>query len=124
MATSEQRRSQRAYTKVSAHISAPADEQKKYKSFATTFPALIHQCGLAQAIAYAQNKAPPEYQEDLADTMDLSVTELASHARTAPLPTYQRYTRTTLSAASWLKRYAEALLKEEKENTDEQPSMS
>ena len=67
MATTEQRRAQHAYDKVSKHEGNTAEDQKKYKSFATGFPALIHQCGLAQAIAYAQNKAPDKYLDDLAD---------------------------------------------------------
>lgn len=127
MATSEQLRAQRAYGKVSEYVNnSKPDDRKKYKSFATGFPALIHQCGLAQAIAYAQNKAPVEYRNDLAAVLDTSMDEFAQQARTAPLPAYQRHTRMALSAASWLKRYAEALLRteQEKEVSDGQPSVS
>jgi hypothetical protein len=41
--------------------------------------------------------------------------ELARKARTDPLPLYQKSSRDTLAAATWLKRYAEALLKGEED---------
>ncbi len=66
MPTREQERAQRAHDRVSRQRS---DEKRKqeadYQRFAKRFPALIQNCGLAQAIAFAQAKAPEPYLEDL-----------------------------------------------------------
>jgi len=110
MPTREQERAQRAYAKVSAHQNT--GEEAEYKRFSKSFPALLHTCGLAQAIAYGQAKAQQSYMSDLAYVVgQANVEELARAAREAPLPLYQKHSRDTLAAATWLKRYAEALLK-------------
>lgn len=114
MPTREQERSQKAYTKVSAQ--QKADKEAEYKRFSKSFPALIHTCGLAQAVAYGQAKAPGSYMNDLAAVVGVADgEELARKARTDPLPLYQKSSRDTLAAATWLKRYAEALLKGEED---------
>ena len=85
-----------------------------YASFAKSFPALIHTAGLCQAVAFAQAKQGPEEQV-LVDVMKTSglgegtVLAFADACRSAPLPEYLRRTRLMLSAASWVKRYVEAL---------------
>jgi CRISPR-associated protein Cmr5 len=111
MATREQERAQRAYARVHACEDKP--NEADYKRFCKRFPALIQSCGLAQAIAFAQAKAPPSYLEDLAHVVEkeLTVEQLSKQAREAPLTLYQHHSRAALAAATWLKRYAEALLK-------------
>jgi CRISPR-associated protein Cmr5 len=111
MATREQERAQKAYAKVFAQ--QKAEKEAEYKRFSKSFPALIHTSGLAQAIAFGQVKAKAlTFMADLAHVAGVAdLDELAREARTASLPRYQRLSRDTLAAATWLKRYAEALLK-------------
>jgi CRISPR/Cas system CMR-associated protein Cmr5 small subunit len=80
-----------------------------YRSFALSFPALIHSCGLVQAVAFAKIKHS-DYVEDLAAVLNEveSHTDLPNESRTADIVKYMRLSRRALSAASWLKRYAQA----------------
>ena len=119
MISQDCRRAQRAYTRVTARVGGR--NMDKYKSFALGFPALVHSCGLPQAIAYAQAKALPEYREDLAYVVmkEMGMETLAQKARTAELPEYRRLTLDVISAASWIKRYVEAFFKKPGEETDE-----
>ncbi|MCL2011301.1 MAG: type III-B CRISPR module-associated protein Cmr5 [Cystobacterineae bacterium] len=84
-----------------------------YRSFALSFPALIHTCGLAQAIAFAKYKSEPllEHLEGILHTDG----QLADLSRTVPLQHYMLLSQQTLDAACWLKRYAEALIPVERE---------
>lgn len=92
--------------------------REKYVSFAKRFPALVHTCGLAQAVAFAHAKAPDGYLDDLRavmmseknDVNSFDVPSFAAEIRSAELSEYMRLSRTALEAAGWLKRYAEALL--------------
>jgi len=119
MISQDCQRAQRAYARVTARIGGESTD--KYKSFALGFPALVHSCGLAQAIAYAQAKALPEYRKDLAYvvTKEMDIETLAQKARTAELPEYRRLTRDVISAASWIKRYVEAFFEKPEDKTDE-----
>ena len=92
-----------------------------YMAFAKRFPALIHTCGLAQAVAFALAKqnTQSEYTEDLAAVLNAGghteVTDAASldaHTRADAVPSYLRLSRDAIDAAVWLKRYAEALSEE------------
>ncbi|MFO1429292.1 MAG: type III-B CRISPR module-associated protein Cmr5 [Candidatus Competibacteraceae bacterium] len=107
--TREQQRAQQAYERVKNY--SGDKREADYQRFCKRFPALIQSCGLAQSVAFAQAKLP-EYLEDLAKVIDQSWNKdkLAEQARTAPLLQYQQHTQAALSAATWLKRYAEALL--------------
>lgn len=111
-------RAQRAYAKVTERVKGEGID--KYKSFALSFPALVHSCGLAQAIAYAQAKALPEYPQDLAYVVmkEMDIETLAQKARTANLPEYRRLTLDVISASSWIKRYVEAFFEKPEEGTD------
>ena len=51
--TIDQRLAEAAYAQVSARTSDDKAKRKKYRTFALKFPALIHTCGLAQAVAFA-----------------------------------------------------------------------
>ena len=127
MNTRSQKLAQTAFKCVQAQLKTVDGKQildGKYKSFARKFPALIHTCGLAQAVAFADAKK--EYHlflEDLAKVLTASDrtdtgsrSTLASAARTVELNGYMRLSRDAIQAASWLKRYAEALAPEEVED--------
>jgi len=112
MQTRNQQWAQRAYQQVNAVANVDAETRDKYSSFCKSFPALLHSSGLAQAIAYAQAKNSA-YLQDLATVLNDNADTLAQSARQAAVPRYQQLSRDTLSASTWLKRYAEALLSEE-----------
>ena len=92
----------------------------EYLSFARSFATLIHTCGLAQAVAFAFSRSGRQ-REVLADVATVinaadptwNIHDGASLDRTArSLPDaddYVRLSRIALRAASWVKRYAEAL---------------
>ncbi|MGH8542961.1 MAG: type III-B CRISPR module-associated protein Cmr5 [Gammaproteobacteria bacterium] len=121
MHTRRQERSLRAYERVRKHKGAaenPSPEARtqeaEFKRFAKSFPALIQACGLAQAVAFAQPKAPEGFLDDLESVMKLDDgKDLCDTAREAQLTDYLRLSRDALDAATWLKRYAEALLEGE-----------
>lgn len=83
----------------------------KYRSFALSFPALLHNCGLAQAVAFAVAKKSHHLSvlEDVAATIGCNQAELIKNSREHQLGDYLRLSREALEAASWIKRYTEAL---------------
>ena len=52
--TKEQSMAEKAYSIVNSRQTEPGF--KDYKSFALSFPSLIHTCGLVQAVAFAMAK--------------------------------------------------------------------
>lgn len=104
--TKQQKRAQEAY-KCLLPEKKVGDE---YRQFAKKFPALVHSCGLAQAVAFAQSKDKNAYLDDLASVMGISNgQELAEVSRsTVDLVEYQQKTRDAIECATWIKRYAEA----------------
>lgn len=111
--TRSQQLAERAFDQVQRHEGLPDKKRQEYIGFAKRFPALVHTCGLAQAVAFAHAKAPDDYLDDLRAVMKSDKTDVASFAaaiRTADLGPYMQLSRTALEAAGWLKRYAEALL--------------
>lgn len=117
MATRQQKLAQMAYREISTRKGDKIEES--HARVCKIFPALIHNSGLCQAAAFAQSKTNNKgseykiYLKSLAKLLGMDHgDELAEQARTADVMTYQRLTRDALAAASWLKRYAEALLKE------------
>lgn len=128
--TRSQRVAQAAYAAVMDRTEAPcenAEQQKKtqgkYLSFARAFPTLIHTCGLAQATAFALAKGDEQRQvlDDLArvlrredgralHTTARGETPDAAQDGHSELMAYLRLSREALFAATWIKRYAEALL--------------
>ncbi|QTX32133.1 type III-B CRISPR module-associated protein Cmr5 [Aminithiophilus ramosus] len=87
-------------------------EEKKYCSLALSFPALIHGCGLAQALSFAMAKKRGDLADDLAATLGKPSGEaLAEESRKAPLKDYLLLSREALEGAGWIKRYAATLLK-------------
>ncbi|MGO9115063.1 MAG: type III-B CRISPR module-associated protein Cmr5 [Thermoguttaceae bacterium] len=116
MQTRSQKLAQAAFSRIQDRKQALTEKQfDEYKSFAKKFPALIHTCGLAQAITFALAKKETEYVEDLAAVLKASghpeitsAQALDDQARTQPLSGYLRFSRDAINAAGWLKRYAEA----------------
>ncbi|MBQ7545260.1 MAG: type III-B CRISPR module-associated protein Cmr5 [Synergistaceae bacterium] len=106
--TNEQKMSQEAFARISER--STQDSFKEYKSFALSFPSMIHTCGLVQAVSFAQAKKRKDYLEDINAVFAKadSSCPLETESRRAELNDYMRMTLHALSAASWLKRYCQA----------------
>ncbi len=65
METLSQRLAHAAFPAVKARKDDSRCNFEQYTTFAKKFPALIHTCGLAQAIAFAQAKKEDDYLTDL-----------------------------------------------------------
>ncbi len=117
-----QRMAQKAFGRVQQKTDRPQKYRKEYRSFAREFPTLVHQCGLAQAVVFAQAKKDHQldYLTDLAEVLTAaghanvaSAGALATQTRSLPVTAYVRLSRDALDAAVWLKRYVEALFEDE-----------
>lgn len=113
MQTRKQEMAERAYSCISGLNQGQPDD---YLTVAKTFPALIHNSGLVQALAFAQAKGGDKeaytvYINHLIDVMGED--NLENESRTADIVRYQYLSREAIEAATWLKRYAEALLVKE-----------
>lgn len=115
--TKEQLMAQKAYERVAIRSDEENFDFKEYKTFALSFPSLIHTCGLVQAIAFAKKDTKGKdsrikngYIDDLQAVFDEidSAGDLAKKSREAPVMEYMRITRHAISAASWIKRYCQA----------------
>ena len=80
---------------------------EEYSSFALAFPALVHSCGLAQALAFAQAKGRTDYLSDLENVLGEGG-DFCTRSREAELMEYMRLSRRALAASSWIKRYCQA----------------
>jgi CRISPR-associated protein Cmr5 len=117
MHTRSQKFAQAAYPRIQTrHTSLQAKQFKEYVTFAKKFPALVHTCGLAQAVAFAVAKKETDYISDLSEVLRASghaeltaPTSLLLCSQSAQLGDYMRLSRDAISAASWLKRYVEAV---------------
>jgi len=111
--TRQQVRAQEAYGCVSsAEKKMSKKEADDYAQLAKRFPALVHNCGLAQAIAFVQAKegrTGGAYITHLTRTMG-EEGDIENTSRSADLMKYQRLTREAIESATWLKRYSESLL--------------
>ena len=104
-----------------ACVSAVASQAyaSKYRALALSFPIMVLQSGLAQATGFLQAKSSDnnEYQRYLSDLAGIlgknSGKSLHKAVIESRLPDYQQLTRQALDASGWLKRYAQALLKED-----------
>ena len=113
--TRNQIRAEKAHGCISQHTGQ--SNEKDYRQLARGFPALVHTCGLVQAVAFVQAKegeAGKSYLKDLSFVMPLAPNSdpLPQQSRMADVVEYQSLTRDAMVSAAWLKRYAEALLKE------------
>ena len=119
--TRSQKLAQAAFSNANArHNSLKEKDFNEYISFAKKFPALMHTCGLAQAVAFALAKKESDYINDLSALLNAggysnisSASALLNQTQTLQLGEYLRLSRDTINAASWLKRYAEAVAGEE-----------
>ncbi len=109
--TKQQKRAQRACTFVSE---LTGDNKKDYSQLAKRFPALVHTCGLAQAVSFVEAKGKEVgelYLTHLEKVMEMRDNEnLGEKSRNSDLTDYQYLTREVISSSTWLKRYSEALL--------------
>jgi CRISPR-associated protein Cmr5 len=104
--TYEQKLAQKAF----ACVNRPdRRENKEYISFAKSFPSLVHSCGLVQAVAFARMKNSA-YLDDLTAVLQEieNGIDLPARSRDTEVVEYMRLSRWALSAASWLKRCAQA----------------
>lgn len=118
MRTRQQQWAEMTYAKVS---SSKGEGEADYKRFCQSFPALIQGSGLCQALSFAMAKGKDRhyisrYLEHLADILGITKEQLVKQSQQADVMEYQRLSRDALAVAAWLKRYAEALLKESKRN--------
>jgi CRISPR-associated protein Cmr5 len=119
--TRSQKLAQAAYSQIAIHTkNGTSKPDKEFVSTVKKFPALIHTCGLAQAVAFALAKKDEEYIGYLAAVLKaaghseiIDPKKLDEHARTKPMAVYLRLSRDAINAASWLKRYVEAAAGEE-----------
>nr|WP_314717102.1 type III-B CRISPR module-associated protein Cmr5 [uncultured Fretibacterium sp.] len=107
--TKEQQMAQAAFERVQGRDSG----FEEYSSFALAFPALVHSCGLAQALAFAQAKGRTDYLSDLENVLGEDVGkngggDLCKRSREAEVMEYMRLSRRALAASSWIKRYCQA----------------
>jgi CRISPR-associated protein Cmr5 len=114
MKTYDQKMAEKAFEKVNYRYLDYGDEaREKYKSFASSFPTLIHSCGLVQAVAFAEARDGNDYLTDLREVLGMvesaAAHDLAAMSRNSDVLDYLRLSRRALSAASWLKRYAQAI---------------
>jgi len=117
--TRSQEWAQRANECVIRHKESGKTFRDDYVSIAKRLPSLIHSCGLAQALAFVAAKGkrdkpnhPVEPERQLMlDLFEVLVSpNLAEESRNAEVARYLRLSRDSLTAAGWLKRYAEAIL--------------
>ncbi|GHS92395.1 hypothetical protein AGMMS50276_00170 [Synergistales bacterium] len=114
MKTYDQKMAEQAFKCVNS--ANKRDKVEEYRSFALSFPSLVHSCGLVQAVAFAEIKNR-DYLKDLVAVLNEveKETDLASKSREAQVVDYMRISRHALSAASWLKRYVQAIIGDKKE---------
>lgn len=106
--TKEQLMAQEAYGRIKTRSNE--EDFDEYKSFALSFPSLIHTCGLVQAVAFAEAKEKGGYIDDLQKVFDRTdnAGDLRARSREAHVMEYMRITRHAITAAGWLKRYCQA----------------
>jgi CRISPR-associated protein Cmr5 len=113
--TRKQKRAQVAYDCVSQLLKKSNND---YVQLAKKFPALVHTCGLAQAVAFVQAKEKENgksYLNHLTKVMGQDI-DLGEKSRNAKLLEYQHFSREAIESATWIKRYAEALLEKEEKD--------
>ena len=115
--TRNQVRAKIAYNLVS---SPEAKGDKDYPKLAKKFPALVHTCGLAQAIAFVRAKEGDTgtvYLNHLSSVMGRSRNDLEERSHSALLPEYQRLSLEAIESASWIKRSRRSAVKGERAMT-------
>lgn len=111
MIAREQVMAKQAYLRAQAQSGKGKEEE--YSRLCRHFPMLVHTSGLSQAIAFYQAKKHSGYLDDLAGV--LGRPNQWGDVLSADLVQYRRLTLEVMSAALWLKRFAEAELKQPKD---------
>lgn len=98
--------------------------EKEYGRLCLNFPSLLHLNGLCQVVAFyeakgADEEKKPYYKKFLRHLTDTVNLETWDSLRTMNSVEYRRLTRIAFQAASWYKRYAEAILKVEQGDDSE-----
>ena len=78
----------------------------EFVSRARSFPSLLHNSGLAQAVAFVLGKDEKDFVGYLEKV--LNVNSLYEQARKAPLREYMLLSRKVMLAATWIKRTVDA----------------
>lgn len=110
--TRVQKMAQKAFEKIQFRKNGDKTKAGEYRTFALSFPSLIHDCGLCQALSFAQSKEKKDYIADLKDVLKVVEEKgdcLEELSRISKLPDYIRLSEWTLKAAEWLKRYASTI---------------
>ena len=136
MKTLEQERASYAYSKISQIAELDEDVQEKYHSYVRSAPALILTNGLGNALAYYLSKAKVSDEEIESKVGGLkgrerAYAELYLHmvewlkrrgygdlkwlVNTATSLEVFQATKEVIALLNWMKRFADAMLKEEKE---------
>lgn len=95
-----------------------AEEEKyrtRYGAMAHKLPILMRTAGLAQALAFADTRKPPQRKllEHLAATVlgaNTNADQLLERSREAPMLEYMRLTHDVMLALAWYKRFAQSIL--------------
>jgi CRISPR-associated protein Cmr5 len=110
------RYAERAYPLVESLQKNPVES--KYRTLALTFPTMIMQAGLAQAVGFLMAKGEVEHKEYLRHLAELlNYTDarlLHKEILRSEIGQYQLLSRKALDASAWLKRYTQALLEKAK----------
>jgi CRISPR-associated protein Cmr5 len=122
MTTFDQAMAEKAF-----ELTLQRENNREYRSFAMSFPSLIHACGLVQAVAFAKVKNKV-YLNDLTEVLGVvegnlqegppEQRDLPAISRGAEAMKYMRLSRRALSAASWLKRCVQAFDNGEETTTE------
>lgn len=114
-----QTRTQRFAGKAMASVAArKGNLANEYKARADSFPTMVLQSGLTQALGFLRSKGGVyvTYVDDVAHVLGrASAAELHREAVGSTLPVYRRLTHEVLEAAGLIKRYAQIVLKDEKD---------
>ncbi len=91
--------------------------EAKYRTLALTFPSMIMQSGLAQAIGFLMAKNKEEHKvllEHIAILLNKNDPSVLYQAiLKSSVTEYQLLSREALDASAWLKRYTQALLEKQ-----------
>ena len=114
MQTREQKYAELTYNQVHAIWGEDKTYHKKYGSLAHKLPILVHQAGLAQALAFAATRKPDAQQELLkhlaATVIDDDFDELLKQSRESSMLEYMRLSEDVMLALTWYKRYVQFVL--------------
>jgi CRISPR/Cas system CMR-associated protein Cmr5 small subunit len=107
--TRQQQMAERAFRAVDGREHRSPD----YDSFAKEFPALIHSAGLCQAVAFALAKKKDDVLNDVVRVMAVAQISdgegLNAKCLKAGVMEYLRLSQLAIQAATWVKRYVEAI---------------